>query len=57
MIIDILFEDPPGPDGSLVEIEDENRESVKVGEWLQRDDGWWVLRVSVHESGEYGLQG
>ena len=29
----------------FVEVEDEHRKSIKVGEWLQRPDGYWVLRL------------
>jgi hypothetical protein len=46
--IDILFDGPPGPtSGRFVEVEDANRASVDVGNWLQREDGYWVLRVPM----------
>ena len=42
----IVFDGPPGPQGPrFVEVEDEQRRSIKVGEWVQRDDGYWVLRI------------
>jgi hypothetical protein len=42
--IDIVFDGPPGPEGPrLVEVEDEHRKSIKVGEWLQRPGGYWVI--------------
>lgn len=49
--VDILFDGPPGPvAGRFVEVEDtESRKSVKFGEWIERDDGFWVLRVRVHD--------
>jgi len=44
--IDIVFDGPPGPEGPrFVEVEDEQGRSIKVGEWLQRPDGYWVLRI------------
>jgi hypothetical protein len=36
----------PGPEGPrFVEVEDEQRRPIKIGEWVQRDDGYWVLRL------------
>jgi hypothetical protein len=29
----------------FVEIEDDRGRSIRYGEWVQRDDGAWVLRV------------
>jgi hypothetical protein len=57
MKIDIVFDGPPGPEaGRFVEVEDENRRSISVGEWLQRPgdnvDGNWVLRLDVGEAEE-----
>ena len=44
--IDIVFDGPPGPEaGRFVEVEDEDGKSIKVGEWIQRDDGFWALRI------------
>jgi hypothetical protein len=44
--IDIVFDGPPGPEGPrFVEVEDEQGRSIKIGEWVQRDDGYWVLRI------------
>ena len=43
--IDIVFDGPPGPvAGRFVEVEDANGKSMSLGEWLQRPDGYWVLR-------------
>jgi hypothetical protein len=45
--VDIVFDGPPGPEsGRLVEVEDANGKSIKFGEWIERKDGRWVLRVS-----------
>ena len=44
--IDILFDGPPGPDGGrFVEVEDANHQSLRLGEWIERGDGYWALRV------------
>lgn len=44
-MIDIVFDGPPGPEaGRFVEVESPPGVSVGVGEWIKRDDGYWVLR-------------
>lgn len=44
--IDIIFDGPPGPDGGrFVEVEDDKGESLAVGHWTQRKDGYWALRL------------
>jgi hypothetical protein len=50
--IDIVFDGPPGPEsGRFVEVEDSSGRSIKIGEWLQRNDGYWVLRFNpMHEA-------
>lgn len=51
--IDIVFDGPPGPvAGRFVEVEDENGASISVGEWIERDDGFWVLRIPVGDRHE-----
>lgn len=48
--IDIVFDGPPGPvAGRFVEVEDENGRSISVGKWVQREDGYWVLRFDKAE--------
>jgi len=43
--VDVVFDGPPGQvAGRFVEVEDHTGKSVGVGTWLQRDDGYWVLR-------------
>lgn len=52
--IDVVFDGPPGPvAGRFVECEDSERRSVAVGRWIERDDGYWVLRLNIptHEVG------
>lgn len=47
-LIDIVFDGPPGHQtGRFVEIERQDGSSVKVGEWIERNDGYWVLRTEV----------
>lgn len=44
--LDIVFDGPPGPVcGRFVEVEDNAGRSVTFGHWLQRSDGYWVLRL------------
>jgi hypothetical protein len=44
--IDIVFDREPGPVAPrFVEAEDANGRSIKVGDWVQRDDGYWALRL------------
>jgi hypothetical protein len=44
--VDIVFTGPPGPDAPrFVEVEDDQRRRIKYGEWIERDDGVWVLRI------------
>ena len=45
----IVFDGPPGPEsGRFIEVEDASRHSIRVGEWVAREDGsgWWELRIS-----------
>lgn len=49
--IDIVFDGPPGPEaGRFVEVENDKGESIRFGEWLQRPDGYWVLRFISAEA-------
>ncbi len=44
--IDIVFDGPPGPiAGRFVEVEDADGKSIRVGEWIERPDGTWALRI------------
>jgi hypothetical protein len=46
--IDIVFDGPPGPEaGRFVDVEDASGKSINFGEWLQRPDGYWVLRIAT----------
>jgi hypothetical protein len=44
--IDFVFTGPPDQrPAEFVEAEDDQGRSIRFGEWLQRDDGYWVLRI------------
>ncbi len=39
----IIFDGPPGPQaGRFVEVETPDGRGIKIGEWVQRDDGFWA---------------
>ena len=43
--IDIVFDGPPSHEsGRFVEVEDQTGKSIRFGDWVERDDGYWVLR-------------
>jgi len=44
--VDIVFDGPPEHvSGRFVETEDERGSSIRLGQWVQRPDGYWALRV------------
>ena len=44
--IRIIFDGPPGHiAGRFVEVEDTEGRSISVGEWHEREDGLWELRI------------
>lgn len=44
--IDIVFDGPPAHEsGRFIEVENNEGASIRVGEWLERADGLWVLRI------------
>ena len=44
--IDIVFDGEPAHEGArFVEVENDRGESIRFGEWIKRDDGYWVLRI------------
>jgi len=54
--VDIVFDGPPGHEsGRFVEVEDDQGRSIRHGEWVQRADGYWALRIwegrHVHVAG------
>lgn len=45
--IDIVFDGPPGPQAPrLIEVEDDTGASISLGEWVERPDGHWALRLT-----------
>lgn len=47
MKVDIVFDGPPEAK-QFVEVErTDTRKSIRVGEWVERDDGCLVLRIEV----------
>lgn len=48
IFIDIVFDGPPGPEsGRFVEVEGPDGAGRKVGEWIDRGDGMWALRIQT----------
>jgi hypothetical protein len=48
--VDIVFDGPPGPEsGRFIEVEDDQRRSINLGEWVRRDDGYWALRIAYYK--------
>lgn len=46
--INILFDGPPGPEsGRFVEVETDDGKSIRAGEWIEREDGLWALRITA----------
>lgn len=49
--IDIVFDGPPSHEsGRFVEVENPQGESIRVGEWIDRGDGLWALRISPKDT-------
>jgi hypothetical protein len=57
--VDIVFDGPPGPEaGRFVEVENEMGDSIalaEIGEWVQRADGYWALRIPRAASASIAL--
>jgi hypothetical protein len=50
MPIDIVLDGPPAPEmPGFVEVENGRGKSINCGQWLQRQDGYWVLRISAED--------
>lgn len=53
--IDIVFDGPPSHEAPrFVEIERDGK-SIRIGEWIHREDGYWVLRIPDFEAPRYVL--
>lgn len=45
--INILFSGPPGPSGcEFVDAETDDGKPIRVGEWIERPDGYWAIRIT-----------
>jgi len=48
--VDVVFDGPPSNEsGRFVEVENDKGESIKFGEWIKRDDGYWVIRFNPRQ--------
>ena len=44
--INIIFDGPPSHEsGRFVEVETDEGKSISVGTWVEREDGYWSLRI------------
>ena len=42
----IVFDGPPGPQaGRFVEVNDYEGKSIRIGEWVDMEDGYWWLSI------------
>lgn len=47
MPVNIIFDGPPSHEsGRFIEVETDNRTGINLGEWIERDDGLWSLRIT-----------
>lgn len=47
-VVDVVFDGPPAPEsGRFIEVENLAGASIAIGEWGNRDDGTWALRLKV----------
>lgn len=45
--INVVFDGPPGPEGGrFVEVVTDDGKSLRIGEWVERPDGTWALRIT-----------
>lgn len=45
--INIIFDGPPSHEsGRFVEVELDDGRSINVGEWIDKGDGLWALRIT-----------
>ena len=45
--VDIVFDGLPAHEsGRFIEVENAQGASIRFGEWIHRDDGFWVLRIN-----------
>ena len=47
----IVFDGPPGNEsGHFIEVENAEGQSINVGKWLERPDGYWALAIQIEGS-------
>lgn len=52
MPINIVFDGPPSHEsGRFIEVETDDGRGINVGEWIQRPDGLWSLRITALPTG------
>jgi len=45
--INIIFDGPPSHEsGCFIEVETDDGKGINVGEWIEREDGLWSLRIT-----------
>lgn len=45
--INIIFDGPPAHEsGRFIEVETDAGAGIGVGEWIEKEDGLWALRIS-----------
>jgi len=45
--INIIFDGPPlNIPGRFVEVETDDGKSINVGKWIERENGYWALRIT-----------
>jgi hypothetical protein len=45
--INVIFDGPPSHiSGRFVEVETDDGKSISVGEWIEKSDGFWALRIT-----------
>ena len=48
--INIIFDGPPSHEsGRFVEVETDDGQSINIGNWIKRKDGYWALRITDEE--------
>ena len=55
--INIIFDGPPSYEsGRFVECEDDSGCGIHAGEWIERPDGMWALRITALPVAEAGVK-
>jgi len=48
--INVVFDGPPSnKSGRFVEVETDDGKSISIGEWVERKDGYWALRITIKD--------